>query len=206
MFKWLLSPNFAVDAEGLDIDQMDSALTREVAAILARAGVPTFHKTLPRLRDELDRARRYQRPLTVALVGDARAIGGAVMDAAARRQWEASPLGPGSPLIPVLIAPLLSEVTRSVDIVTYASTLARCVIVMPEAGSSQAADAMRRMASLCTERAHVPVQACCATFPGDGLTLEELIRKAASTFDRAALPVRSAAMPIGETLLPDARR
>lgn len=187
MLKWLLSPGFAVDADGLDIDHMDGALTREVAAMLARAGVPTFHKTLPRLRAELERARRYHRPLTLALIGDARVGRPAAMPLGALDRRRGSLLDPGSPLIPVLIAPVLAETMRSIDIVTYASTLAQCVVAMPESGGHQAAQALRRMVDLCTARAQVPVRSRLATFPADGLTIEELLRKAATSFDAATL-------------------
>jgi sulfur carrier protein ThiS len=194
MLKWLWSPNPAVGAEELDLEEMDNSLTREVAAILARAGVPTFHKTLPRLRAEVDRARRYRRPLTLALIGDARLRG------AAWRTRRTEPLGPGSPLIPVLIAPVLTEMTRSIDIVTYASTLAQCVVVLPEAAGPQAADALRRMSELCTARVQVPVQARLATFPDHGVTLEELLRKASATVHTAAVAVDGAAIPVRQTL------
>jgi hypothetical protein len=198
MLKWLLSPSAATYADALDIDRMDDSLTREVGAILGRAGVTTFHRTLPRIRDELERARRYQRPLTVALVGDARAVTPAtLLDLGSRRRT--APLDPGSPLIPVLLAPVLSEITRTIDVVTYASTLAQCVIVMPEASHDHAAGALRRMAEICSGRLHVPVTVRMATFPEDGLTLEELLRKAAASLDSAMMPLpHPASIPISD--------
>lgn len=175
MFRWLLSPP-AGAGDSADIDRMDDSLTREVAALLGRAGVPTFHRTLPRLHAELVRARRYNRPLTLALIGDARASD-------PDRAPTGSPLDPGSPLVPVVIAPVLCEVTRTIDICTYASTLAQCVVVMPEADAAQARKAMSRMAQHCMQRLQVPVTMRSATFPDDGLTLEELMRAAAAAMD-----------------------
>jgi GGDEF domain-containing protein len=185
MLKWLLPSPLIVSADGIDIDQMDSALTRELAAMLARTGVPTFHRTLPRLRAELDRARRYQRPFTLALIGDSRVLNAnpAITDTAQRSRA----LAPGSPLIPVLIAPILAEITRDIDIVTYASTLEKCALAMPEAGGAQAENAIHRFAQICSHRLRVPVHARRATFPEDGLTIEELLRKASSLFEHAVM-------------------
>lgn len=183
-FFFAARPNGAGD--GIDLQQMDVTLTREMSATLARAGVATFRQALPRLRAELDRARRYNRPLTLALLGDARISPGApqaplLYDANARRAGtvaHATPLAPGSPLIPAVIASLLREMTREVDIVTYAATLGRCMVAMPEATEVQGRQAMTRVGEMCARRLMVPVQARLASFPQDGWTLEELIRRA----------------------------
>jgi hypothetical protein len=173
-------------SDRIDLHQMDVTLTREMSAALARAGVATFRQALPRLRAELDRARRYNRPITVALLGDARvspALSPAAVahEADSRRRsvsTHSSPLGPGSPLLPAVIASLLREMTREVDIVTYAATLGRCLIAMPEATEAEGRQAMARVGEMCARQLMVPVYARLAIFPKDGWTLEELVRRA----------------------------
>jgi hypothetical protein len=210
MLKFFFAAKPAGSGDEIDLQQMDVTLTREMSATLARAGVATFRQALPRLRSELDRARRYNRPLTMALIGDARVSatwpkGGPVLyDASAKRGGNGvhpAPLAPGSPLIPAVIASLLREMTREVDIVTYAATLGRCMVAMPEATEAQGRQAMTRVGEMCARRLMVPVQARLASFPQDGWTLEELIRRAVdvegethSAPDAAAEPAEGAAV------------
>jgi hypothetical protein len=186
MLKWIFGRRPSPVRDGIDLQNTDAALTREMSAILARAGVPSFRKTLPRLRAELNRARRYDRPLTIALIWDARTPEAAVtrgsfLAAKLTRKSAApdpSPLGIGSPLIPVVIASVLTEIVRDTDIVTYAATLGRCLVAMPETTEEQGRQAVRRVGELCVLRLMVPVQARVAIFRHDGWTLEELIRHA----------------------------
>lgn len=184
MLKFFFAAKPAGSSDEIDLQQMDVTLTREMSATLARAGVATFRQALPRLRAELDRARRYNRPLTMALIGDARVSAGwpqapVLYEVNARRATgSVAPLAPGSPLIPAVIATLLREMTREVDIVTYAATLGRCLVAMPEATEAQGRQAMTRVGEMCARRLMVPVQARLASFPQDGWTLEELIRRA----------------------------
>ena len=72
MFIWPFGKRRAASKALVDLQHMDAPLSREVAAILAGAGVPTFRQALPALTAELERARRYDRPLAIALVTDAR--------------------------------------------------------------------------------------------------------------------------------------
>lgn len=194
MLKFLFAAKPAGLSDGIDLQQMDVMLTREMSATFARAGVATFRQSLPRLRAELERARRYNRPLTMALIGDARVSAGwppapVLYEAGTGRTangngngnghgTHAAPLAPGSPLIPAVIASMLREMTRDVDIVTYAATLGRCVVAMPEATEVQGRQAMTRVGEMCARRLMVPVQARLASFPRDGWTLEELVRRA----------------------------
>ncbi len=203
MLKFLFAGKPAGMSDGIDLQQMDVTLTREMSATLARAGVATFRQALPRLRAELDRARRYNRPLTMALICDARVPAGpqqtsTLYDASARRVSGAThmaPLAPGSPLIPAVIASLLREMTRDVDIVTYAPTLGRCMVAMPEATEAQGRQAMTRVGEMCARRLMVPVQARLASFPRDGWTLEELVRRAVDVEGETHTAPESASEP-----------
>ena len=57
---------------GLDLAKMDLGLSRELSRVLAAGGVPTFRQALAKLTAELDRARRYSRPLAILVLLDDR--------------------------------------------------------------------------------------------------------------------------------------
>jgi hypothetical protein len=187
MFTWLMNRS-AVDPQ-----RVESWPTRDAAFFLAGGGVPTFRQSIPRITAELDRARRYQRALTFAIFSvDRAADPGATMFAAAPTgadgEWpghaEVLPPG-GGVLLSVVLACLLRETMRETDIVTYASTEGRCVVVMPEVDTAEARQALGRLHDLAASRLTSPVRAGIAVFPQDGLTLEELIRRADERAQRA---------------------
>jgi hypothetical protein len=120
--------------------------------------LPSLHQALPRLGHEVARARRYERPLTIALL--------------------ASDDAHAPSLITLMLAALVRESVRDTDIVAYAPSLALCIIGLPEARQAGARTAMERVQALCLERLMLPVRSGVAEFPIAGWTLEELIKQA----------------------------
>jgi hypothetical protein len=166
-------PWFSSKKAPLDLQKMDVRLPQTTAAILAGAGVPRFREALPTISAELARARRYGRTLTVVLF----AVDGAQPSGTRNGHPEAE-RDAASALCAAALAALLRETMRDIDIVTYASTLGRCVVVMPEVDRGEALLAVNRLRDLCARRLALPVRADLAVFPRDGLTLEELVRVA----------------------------
>jgi GGDEF domain-containing protein len=141
---------------GVESDALAVAagLTMDVEA----GRLPSFHQALPRLELEVSRARRYERPFCVALVGT---------DDAETPS-----------LVTLLLASLVREALREGDIVAYAPTLALCVVGLPEARRPGAVAAMERVRTLCLERLMLPVRIGIAEFPIKGWTLEGLVKEA----------------------------
>lgn len=171
----------------LDARTIEARLPREVAAVLAAAGVPRFRDALPRMLMEVERARRYRRSLAVALFA---------VDAAtepgtngAGQQYRSAASAPPSVLAlngslhAALLGSILRELVRETDIVAFAAALGRCTLVMPEIGAEEARLATRRLRGWCSERLVMGVRAEVAIFPQDGLTLEELITLVDSRWD-----------------------
>lgn len=173
--RWLFSRRAA-----LDLPALDGGVPRHAAAVLAAAGVPRFRDALPRMVLELERARRYGRPLSVALVGPETAHGhdgnGSTPVSHNGQSDSASPTS--GPLFAALLGSLLRELMRETDIVAYAAALDRCVIVMPEMGETESRLAVRRLRDQCASHLSVPIRAQVAVFPDDGFTLEELVKLA----------------------------
>jgi len=168
----------------LSVQTNGGRLPATVANFLHQVGVPGFRQALGQLSREMDRARRYQRALTITVfaysegaTADMRGDGGS---------GEAFAPG-GHVLLPAILASLLREVTRGTDIVAYVSSHNRCIVVMPETGAVEAVRGVSRLRDLCVERLRCSIHSGTAVFPSDGLTLEELIRHAT---DRALLGAR----------------
>lgn len=186
--RWLFSRRPA-----LDLPALDGGVARHAAVVLAAAGVPRFRDALPRMVLELERARRYGRPLSVALVGpeSAHAHEGNGGSSPVSHNGHSGSAPPTSgPLFAALLGSLLRELMRETDIVAYAAALDRCVIVMPEMGEEESRLAVRRLRELCAARLGVPIRTQVAAFPHDGLTLEELL-KLAEARSRVLEPART---------------
>lgn len=162
-----------------------------LALMLNAAGVPTFRKALPQLSAEIQRARRHMRPLTVVLLSTE----GRVQSEAAD-QWplrgdsatrDDSPVRLTVPAAAwsVLLAPMLREALREMDLVSYVAAYGHCVVGMPETGAGEARQVVSRLAELCASRLLLQLRAGFGVFPQDGLTLEELVRHAQDEWERS---------------------
>jgi hypothetical protein len=175
---------------GLDLTKMDVGLSRELSRVLAAGGVPTFRQAVVKLFAELDRARRYKRPLAILVFMDDRqpttlAAGHSLQDAAA------AALSNGSALVPAFLASVLREIVREADIVTYAATLGRCIVMMPEVPKADARLALDRIGHICANRLTFSIRAGVAAFPDDGWTLEELIQQAERTEEQTRRDIQT---------------
>ena len=160
-----------------------SGLSLDISHVLARAGIPGYRQALPLITSEFERARRYNHPLSLALFGMVTAIEAA--GASSSRNGHGTPEAAG--LFPAVLASLLRESTREIDIVTYVAMLARCLVLMPETDRPAAEYAVRRLRTLAGQRLLTPVTTGVAVFPADGLVLDELVRLAAAQPLRATV-------------------
>jgi hypothetical protein len=159
---------------GHDKGWLSDQLSKDVLHVLEASGVPTVRQALPRFSAELERARRYMRPLTIVVLGPASAD-----DEMPSQNELLQPAGLFS-LLSALVASAVREALRETDIVSYAVTRTRCVIGMPEVDLDDARLAVERLQRLCAER-HLPaLRVGIALFPKHGWTLEELLRHAES--------------------------
>jgi len=163
------------------------ALPRELWRALEDGHVPPFHQALPQLAYEVARARRYERPLTIALF----TADGVAAESQLNGHLHLPPVPPpetempgatrswvSSALMTGLLATLLRESLREADIVTYAPRFGLCIVAMPETDTAGARHTVLRIQTLCVQRLLTPVRAGVAEFSKAGWTLEELIRQA----------------------------
>ena len=160
-----------------------TVIDRAVSLAWQAAGIPTYRQSLPKLRKELARARRYHRPLTIIVLGWET---DQLLEQKRRSISEGSNGNPCSPVqleqrIAVafhLLSHVLRRALRESDIVTYDALLDQYVIGLVEVNKFQAMRCARRLKDLAFKRTLVHLRAGRAEFPVDGLTIDDLVSTA----------------------------
>jgi len=125
---------------------------------------PQLRRAWPDISAEFERARRYERSVTVAVFAES----GTSRAGGHNGNGHASPPEGASQLAGVLAA-----ATREIDLVTCHADL--CVVIMPEIGAEDGPKAVRRMREVCAGRLGRPVEAGIAVFPADGWVFTDLV-------------------------------
>lgn len=144
------------------------------------------------LHKELERARRYERGLSVSVLtvepSDAVEDGPLDPDGTARVFTKAS--GPPQ-VVALLAASGLRDMLRQSDVLCYQPTENRFVLALAESDAEEAEKALVRIRGIFRERLGLDVQAGISRFPDDALTLAGLMDSAASRGARARTGTRS---------------
>lgn len=117
---------------------------------------------------EFTRARRYEQVLTIVVVSAVQHEGNGEL----RHANGDAPDGPD--VLPLLAAVGLREALRESDVLCYRPMEGRFVLGLPQSGGDEARQAMDRVGELFHRRLHIDLMAGAASFPADGLTLEDL--------------------------------
>jgi hypothetical protein len=125
--------------------------------------------SLRRIAAEFERARRYERSVTVAVFSLASPGKGAPDDAV--------PGGHASST--THLCPVVRQAVRETDLVVCDRVTRRCVVVMPEIGAEEGQRAVARMRELCAAQLQCPVRGHLAVFPRDGWVFPDLVEVAA---------------------------
>lgn len=160
-------------------------LAKEALLGAQTAGVPIYREALGALSLELRRARRYERPLAVVVLGpdSPRAMIGRPNNRNADLQ-----VPPSAHLIFFLLGAFLRDSMRETDIVTYAAEHHLYVAVLPETTKQQVSRAICRLGQVFYDRTSMLLQVGVADFPKDGLTIEDLLSSAHQSLHSEPLP------------------
>ncbi len=157
---------------------------RVVAPDMHLGAVPTYRRTLPQLTNELARVRRYNRPLTLVVL---RIESDQLLLNLKRDLVPETGNGGVSSynnimqtiqLVFSLVGSILSESLRESDIATYDVAYNQYVILLPESDIRQATQTVRRLKKLLFKRTAGHLVAGIASFPEDGLLIEDLVQNA----------------------------
>jgi hypothetical protein len=162
---------------------LELGIFRRVSVRSQNASIPAIRAITPAVEQELGRARRHERPLSVAIVeirSDEllRQIRMLITNGYMKflsNHWH------GAQIVRVvfsLIGCLLRDTLRETDLVAYDPISDRYIIVMPETDKAAARDAIERIREVLLKRTATEAHANIAEFPIDGLTLDDLMQAA----------------------------
>jgi GGDEF domain-containing protein len=140
--------------------------------------IPSQHSSFGQLVRELERARRYRRPLTLIVLDlqrierqpDPSAANG---NQASPRKLEQNPL-----ITSAIVGRLVRDALRQGDLLAYNAAHNRYIVALPETDRSHALLLAARLYVLVWERAQVRLAMAVTEFPSDGFTADELLGKA----------------------------
>lgn len=139
------------------------------------------------LAGEFTRARRYEQTLTILVVSPAQ------IDERRSGRSGSNGNGAGGPnVLPLLAAAGLREALRESDVVCYRPMDGRFVLGLPQSDGDAAQQAMARVGELFRRCLHIDLVAGAASFPSDGLTLEDLEKTACGRTEAVGPEARSA--------------
>jgi hypothetical protein len=150
--------------------------------------VRRFQEIRPAFERELRRARRYERPLSVIVLGTRGPFlsgqsRGHNHNVAAKMGAESSPAAQSSIhyLQFLQLGAVLQDTLRETDIAGHVAERGEYIVVLPEATADAALQTLRRISALLRGRGVGSFRVASAAFPTDGLTLDELIETARAT-------------------------
>jgi hypothetical protein len=139
--------------------------------------IPVQGRSVSYISEELERARRYQRTLTVAV---ARVQNGARAGKSnGKGNGAYGPILFSSALVTYsVLACIVRRMLRANDAISYDVTLNGCVLLLVEIDRVRAIQCLERIQKLIHDRAELELGIGIAEYPADGYTLEELIKTA----------------------------
>ena len=157
----------------------DAALARAADLVRRGAGVQRLGEAMGTFMAELDRARRYEHTLALAVLAPRRAADSVEIDGDPMLDGEPVVLETRVPgLVSLLAGSLLREALRESDILAYDALEDRFVIMLAQTQREDAHDALQRLERIVRMRLRLATSAGMALFPKDGLTMEDLLRRA----------------------------
>jgi hypothetical protein len=156
------------------------ALRRAIRLAALATTIPGYHDMLPRLREEIDRARRHGHSLTVVSID---------LPSGDTRESVASE---ARVLAIALTGAIVRDARRAEDLLAFDAAGGRYLLLLPESSTTQALAVIRRLEAVTRARAGLRIIGRVAEFPRDGLTIEQLYR-ACTTLDASGAPLAMSA-------------
>jgi hypothetical protein len=142
--------------------------------------IPIQGRSVSYISEELERARRYQRTLTVAV---ARVQNGTARTGKSNGNGKGngaygSILFSSALVTYSVLACIVRRMLRANDAISYDLTINGCVLLLVEIDRAGAIQCLGRIQKLIHDRAALELSIGIAEYPADGYTLEELIKTA----------------------------
>jgi len=168
------------------LQRRGSTVSRQtIYSILEAAAIPAYRQSLPQLRKEISRARRYQRPLAIVVIQInptfSREHKGRVNEDSVVHANQAREL---QPLEFVLCGSIFRDALRDSDITTYDGVKKQFVIFLPECTQKDTMHIVERLRNVVGKNIADNLSTGIVEFPDDGLIIEDLVNRAMERLNR----------------------
>jgi hypothetical protein len=177
-------------------------------AILSAMSLPSYRQVLPRFQLELERVRRFERPLSILVV---RMDGDEPLDLrlAPRREDPQDRQARimqtcGSRIMFAHVGLILQQCLRDMDLTSCDVAERRYIVALPECTRAEASNLVERLDMLVRRGTGLGVRVGVAEVGSDGLVVADLVRKAAERSEKSMPPELTAA-PFAETVANESR-
>lgn len=147
---------------------------RAITSILESAAIPAYSHSLPQLRNELSRARRYKRPLSIIVIRPNGAFT-STAEALPKNNNHSSQLKRLSLIEFLLCGPILRDAVREIYITTYDGENNQFIVVLPETYKSQAVETVNRFRNIVGRTIASQMVFGISEFPTTGLIIADLV-------------------------------
>jgi hypothetical protein len=130
--------------------------------VLRMSGIPPYREGLPTMRLEVQRARRYERPLSMLAIGVG---GGNVPERKALADF-------------LLLGVVLRDALRETDLISCAVEFQLYAMLLTETTRAGAVAAATRYGSIAKGSADLRIRCGASEFPGNGLSVDDLFAHA----------------------------
>lgn len=163
---------------------------RTITSIIDAAGIPTYRNSLPLLRKEISRVRRYQHTLTVVVIHahhnlpEVRndAIGDISMSENGGIENTAKQF---TQIEYLLCGRIFRDSLREVDLIVYDGNQNQFIIFLPESNKANAEKTVLRLSKILGGRISDQLYYGISEFPTEGLIVEDLIERAVESADKS---------------------
>jgi GGDEF domain-containing protein len=158
------------------VSQALHAFTQAVEAISmpeGRSQLLSYSKVQERIRAEMGRARRHQRPISVAMIE----LDPSTFEAALHQAVRDAQAAMIERYVQVRLGVFLTKHVRGTDVIAHQPEGGRFLLLAPETPSEQTTEMLRRLAREVEDQMGIRFRFSIADFPNAALTSEELLRK-----------------------------
>ena len=145
-----------------------------------RAQLLSYDKVQERIHAEMGRARRHQRPISVAMIE----VDPSTYEAALHQAVRDAQAAMIERYVQVRLGVFLSKQVRGTDVVAHRPEGGRFLLLAPETPSDQTNGMLKRLAREVEDQMGIRFRYSIADFPNGALTSEELLRKVAEDLQR----------------------
>ena len=140
----------------------------------------SYDKIQERIHAEMGRARRHQRPISVAMIE----LDPSTFDAALHQAVRDAQAAMIERYVQVRLGVFLSKHVRGTDVVAHQPEGGRFLLLAPETPADQTSGMLRRLAREVEDQMGIRFRYSIADFPNAALTSEELLRKVSEDLRR----------------------